>query len=55
VDAVFMEQYPKFVDRARGTERPVQQNPADVVAALCPRLGRTFGFDDHVYPPTVPG
>jgi replicative DNA helicase len=29
VDAVFLEQYPRFVDRARGTDRPVEQRSGE--------------------------
>jgi hypothetical protein len=29
VDVVFLEQYPRFVDRARGGERPVEQRPGE--------------------------
>jgi replicative DNA helicase len=29
VDVVFLEQYPRFVDRARGMERPVEQKPGE--------------------------
>ena len=29
VDVVFLEQYPRFVDRARGSERPVEQRPGE--------------------------
>jgi replicative DNA helicase len=29
IDAVFLEQYPRFVDRARGTERPVEQRSGE--------------------------
>ena len=29
VDVVFLEQYPRFVDRARGAERPVEQRPGE--------------------------
>jgi replicative DNA helicase len=29
VDAVFLEQYPRFADRARGGERPIEQKPGE--------------------------
>jgi replicative DNA helicase len=29
IDAVFLEQYPRFVDRARGNERPVEQRSGE--------------------------
>jgi replicative DNA helicase len=29
VDVVFLEQYPRFVDRARGGERPIEQKPGE--------------------------
>jgi hypothetical protein len=29
VDVVFLEQYPRFVDRAGGSERPVEQKPGE--------------------------
>jgi (2Fe-2S) ferredoxin len=29
VDVVFLEQYPRFVDRAHGPDRPVEQKPGE--------------------------
>ena len=29
VDVVFLEQYPRFVDRARGGERPIEQKAGE--------------------------
>jgi replicative DNA helicase len=29
VDAVFLEQYPRFVDRARGNDKPVEQRSGE--------------------------